>query len=578
MAKNILIKVELGGNAYKHKVENIFVKQMVFHHHQFQIALNTDDIDESLKSFHEKVDKYVSKEAVIFFLDEETGNELSKFKGLITYTSLRKGAATTGDNIIVGGFSPTVIIDGCKISRSFSEKKLSDIINIVKKSADQSLLKVKVNTLEQDHTLDYATQYKETDYNFLKRLCFQYGISFYYDGEYLNIGKGKSTTTKMSYGLGPGLQAINIQHKITPIGSHYSWYNYEEDTIEDESIEDVDANISNNNLNKLLNKSSEIFREFKETRISNNAISKEDLKIIQKKNKERAVSNYIKITGRSRNPKIIPGVILEINGKEESIGKFLITSVTHSGRYNTFYENNFEGIEASSPIINSESEIERPVAAPEVARVVENDESSKLGCRIRVQFQWQEANDDKTPWLRILTPYAGKDRGQYFIPEIDDEVIVGFHHNDPDQPFVYGSVYYGKELPLEDWPNKNNEIKSIRSNNGNEIRFTDKSGKEEIKIFNEENKQEIVITLDKGGVITIRSKKEVNVLAETINIKASDTINMEAKDVNVDCDNFKLKADKMQTTAQNTDLSSSSKMNIKGGSKLSVSATQIDMN
>ena len=78
------------------------------------------------------------------------------------------------------------------------------------------------------------------------------------------------------------------------------------------------------------------------------------------------------------------------------------------------------------------------------AKVVDNKDEQKLG-RVRVQFPWQEilSEDMKTPWLRIAVPYAGQNKGQQFVPEIGEEVMVGFEMNNAERPYVIGSFYNG---------------------------------------------------------------------------------------------------------------------------------------
>lgn len=46
----------------------------------------------------------------------------------------------------------------------------------------------------------------------------------------------------------------------------------------------------------------------------------------------------------------------------------------------------------------------------------------------------------KTPWLRIAVPYAGQNKGQQFVPEIGEEVMVGFEMNNAERPYIIGSM------------------------------------------------------------------------------------------------------------------------------------------
>ena len=63
--------------------------------------------------------------------------------------------------------------------------------------------------------------------------------------------------------------------------------------------------------------------------------------------------------------------------------------------------------------------------------VTNNKDPEKLG-RVKVKFPWM-TNDEESHWARIATMDAGKDRGSWWIPEINDEVLCVFEHGDVDQ-------------------------------------------------------------------------------------------------------------------------------------------------
>ena len=70
-----------------------------------------------------------------------------------------------------------------------------------------------------------------------------------------------------------------------------------------------------------------------------------------------------------------------------------------------------------------------------VARVTQNQDPDGLG-RVRVRFPWFD--DSESFWARLATPMAGKDRGLVLIPEVDDEVLVGFEREDLRFPYTLG--------------------------------------------------------------------------------------------------------------------------------------------
>lgn len=79
-----------------------------------------------------------------------------------------------------------------------------------------------------------------------------------------------------------------------------------------------------------------------------------------------------------------------------------------------------------------------------------------------------------SPWLRLVNAYSGSERGFYFIPEIGDEVLIGFEGDNAERPFLMGSLYHGKNKPRSIWPDKDNSFKGIITKSNLKIEFDDK--------------------------------------------------------------------------------------------------------
>uniref|UniRef100_UPI0011AEEAC5 phage baseplate assembly protein V n=1 Tax=Aquimarina sp. I32.4 TaxID=2053903 RepID=UPI0011AEEAC5 len=166
----------------------------------------------------------------------------------------------------------------------------------------------------------------------------------------------------------------------------------------------------------------------------------------------------------------------------------------------------------------------------QTATVVENSDPDGLG-RIRVQFAWQKPLGERTPWLRMMTPHAGADKGFHFIPEINEEVMVGFEGGNAERPFVLGALYNGSQNPSA-WQSQNNNIKAIRTRSDHTIKLDDTSGAEMITITDKNNN---IIQIDTAGKsIMISAPENVSIVAKNIELNASESISIGASDsVNV---------------------------------------------
>lgn len=129
-------------------------------------------------------------------------------------------------------------------------------------------------------------------------------------------------------------------------------------------------------------------------------------------------------------------------------------------------------------------------------------------------------------WARIATLMAGDNRGTWFIPDIGDEVLLGFDGGEAGQAYVVGALWGGGHSPPETMAAGNNK-KLVRSRNGVKITLDDQSDRESIIIetpagqkitlkdgpgaveLNDSNGNSIELRPD-GVVITASAKVTVN--------------------------------------------------------------------
>ena len=107
-----------------------------------------------------------------------------------------------------------------------------------------------------------------------------------------------------------------------------------------------------------------------------------------------------------------------------------------------------------------------------VAAIVKSlDDPNALG-RVQVQFDWM-SDAPEGYWARVAAPMAGADRGCFFMPEVNDEVLVAFDHGDVAHPYVIGYCWSGPDKPPFD---ANLEKRGIRTVAGSELIFDDNAG------------------------------------------------------------------------------------------------------
>lgn len=99
--------------------------------------------------------------------------------------------------------------------------------------------------------------------------------------------------------------------------------------------------------------------------------------------------------------------------------------------------------------------------------------------RVRVAFPWL-GSDDFSGWAPIAAPLGGKDRGYYYLPEIDDEALVAFEFGDIDHPFVIGFLHNGVDKPPTQGIDKH--VRRVKSVSGHVFDLDDRSGREKVQL------------------------------------------------------------------------------------------------
>jgi uncharacterized protein involved in type VI secretion and phage assembly len=179
-----------------------------------------------------------------------------------------------------------------------------------------------------------------------------------------------------------------------------------------------------------------------------------------------------------------------------------------------------------------------------VVGIVTNNKDPDNMHRVKVRFPWLNQDDDSN-WARVANPMAGNGRGVYFLPEVDDEVLVAFEHGSVEHPYVIGSLWNGKDKPPESNSDGENNNRSIKSRSGHILRLGDKSGSESIEIIDKTGNNKIVIT-SSDNKISIEATGDIEVTSQSgkitlsgvgielksqagVDISANAQINIEAK-------------------------------------------------
>ena len=145
----------------------------------------------------------------------------------------------------------------------------------------------------------------------------------------------------------------------------------------------------------------------------------------------------------------------------------------------------------------------------QMATVLSNADPHGAG-RVQVRMNWQTDNM-RTSWVRVMTPDGGgskdvkSNRGFVFIPEVGDQVLLGFRHGDPARPYVIDSLFNGT---TGNGGGSNNSIKSLKTRSGISVILNDDNRSLEIKDAGGSS-----IHLDGNGNILLNAPKNIQLHA-----------------------------------------------------------------
>lgn len=170
-----------------------------------------------------------------------------------------------------------------------------------------------------------------------------------------------------------------------------------------------------------------------------------------------------------------------------------------------------------------------------VVGIVTNNQDPDNMARVRVKFPWL-SDDDESWWARMAVPMGGPGRGTYFLPEVDDEVLVAFEHGDVRSPYIVGALWNGKDAPPTNNSDGKNNIRLIHSRSGHLVRLDDTDGDEKIEVIDKTGGNKITIkssdnsmSLECTGKMTLHATAGMEITCDAdIKIQANATMDIES--------------------------------------------------
>jgi phage protein D len=263
------------------------------------------------------------------------------------------------------------------------------------------------------------------------------------------------------------------------------------------------------------------------------------------------------------NPKVKAGTKVQVQGVGQQFsGTYTVTSATHVFRGATGYQTTFQisGRSSRTLLELMRQPQERDWSSSLVVGLVTNNNDPDQMGRVRVKYP-SLSDSEESAWARIATPSAGNARGLLMLPQVDEEVIIGFEHGDTRRPIVVGSVFNGRDKPgadlmqnrdgsfallsnekIHQHSKKDFEIKSDQ-NMTVEIKQDEKhtvkgaythettgAGKLKAQTYNVEAGSSMTV---KGVSVTVEASASLTLKGATVDIQGSGPVNIKGAIINI---------------------------------------------
>ena len=589
------ITITIGKNSLPSFI-SLHIDQRIGAHHEFKMAVELESGGNRYVHNISGSKEWLGESIVVKAANKPV------FVGVVTNIQLHREGSDFGC-IIVSGYSATYRMETAPGCFSWNDTTIG---NVVKKLCEQAKVPLELNPAYRERK-DYICQYEESDFDFIRRLAYQYQEWMYFDGTKLIFGKPRKLADPIRLEYGTTLSSLDIGlqtlARSEQVFSYHSGADREMQRMTPDLAYGHDR-LSGEAFRASLGMFPKPARQHALPRISDET---ELINYMQRKQAaETAETHYI--TAESQVPTLRVGSVISLyssflervgNISKESLGNFIIIEMTHEVSQGSYYRNRFKAIPATVKALPG-PKVRMPLAETQMATVLSNADPDGKG-RVRVHMNWQ-TDGMQTGWVRVMTPDGGgskdvrSNRGFVFIPEVGDQVLLGFRHGDPARPYVMGSLFNGV---TGGGGGQGNNCKSLTTRSGSSLKLDDSAGsvtlhdKGGVKMnFDGAGNQSLnaaskattsvgkggssVLTMDSSGNIDLSGKTQITLTVggSTITIKG-DEVRISSKNIILEAENNSITGTNNTVTGTNNKINGETDIE---GPKLSLKGDPVKIN
>lgn len=450
----------------------------------------------------------------------------SVFKGIVVKQQIKVNEVS-GSTLQILCKDEAVQLTINRQNNIFTDSKDSDAIKSI-------LSKTKLNSTITATTVQHQeiVQYYATDWDFIVNRAEINGmVVFTNSGKFIVDKPAVSSTAELK--LQYGYDIIEFDAELDATYQHTRVTSTAWDISKQEMISSEAPEPSINKQGDLSGKSLAEAVDAGNSILNTSApLSDDDLKVWAEaallKNRLSRFKGTVTFQGSA---KANPNTTIELKGLSERFnGNAFISGVVHTldeGRWNSeahiglsenwFAEENKISAPVSSALIPGIKGLQTGI----VKKIYEDPDNQN---RVQVEIPVLGVANELV-WARLATFYNGNGFGAFFMPEVNDEVILGFVNEDPRYPIILGSVYSTK-IKAPETPNEKNTIKTLITQSGLQVKFDDEN--KVITLLTPAGNT-MVFSDDKEGItITDQSSNQIQMNTEGILIESQSDLTLKA--------------------------------------------------
>jgi phage protein D/phage baseplate assembly protein gpV len=491
-----------------------------------------------------------------------------------------------GPTVVIRGYDQSHRLHRAKQTKTYVQETDSDI---AKKVARRCGLKAKVDSTREVH--EYVSQDNQSDMEFLSDRAERIGYRVYVEDDTLHFRQAPETEPQVPV-LEWGVDLLEFLARLTTaqqvtevIVRGWDPKTKKEIIGRATTPQDTPQVGERRSGGEAAKRAFNI--ESKEIVVSRPGATQAELDALAQSICDEKGNAFIQAEGTcSGNPAVHAGAIVELKGIGRRFsGRYRVTHAVHrydESGYTTRFTISGRQANTLGQLLTTKGGSKHSVV---VGIVTNNRDPDGLG-RVKVRFPTLPGNEESN-WARLVSLMAGAGRGFEFIPEVNDEVLVAFEHDDSHRPFVLGALWNGQDKPPEGSDKVVSstgkvERRIIRSRSGHSIILDDSDGKEKVSIVDKTDKNSIEIDSPKNTLsvkaddkIEINTKSGHKILlddtggkVEIVDKTGKNSIKMDSMQNSISVESamqLNLKAQMIQIEGTNVTIKGQAATNIEGG-------------